>query len=118
MIPEFRRIGENGKAAGQVSVYEVIFLAALRLVSLFGQDAVVISVERLRLFAGTCIARCFCEVAQFAQRAFRLTGWNMPVQAVLFAFSAAELAGVLFHFGAVVSLGEVLLLSVSDSAAR
>src|SRR5208283_1277052 len=60
-VSVFSWISENCEAAGQVSVHQVVFRAALCFVALLSQYPVEVSVKRLRLPAGTGVAGCLRE---------------------------------------------------------
>src|SRR5580658_1845074 len=111
-IAVFRGIGYEGESAGHLAIDDIVLRAALRVTTLPLQHTEVVAIERRARFRLYTVPLIGCKRRQRSERALRLAFWRFPVQTVLLTAVTDEFQRVLFRASIVVSLREVLGLSV------
>lgn len=86
------------KTTCHLSVSDIVFGTAPCTGSLLREDAEIIPIERLGLFARVSVAQSFCEIDKKAKRTLRLSRISRPVQTILLSWLADEVPSTQARF--------------------
>jgi hypothetical protein len=115
-IAILRRIRDESESADHFSIDHVVLRAAGSVTTLLLHNTKVVLVEScvwVRLYGITFVgSKCRHRL----KRTSGLALWRLPIQPVLFARVADELHSVLLRAAAIMTLGEILGLSVGQGA--